>query len=175
MTLETKRLRIRLLSEDDAPFILQHLNQPSFIENIRDSGVRTLDDARRYLREGALASYAKFGFGLYLVEVKESGEPIGMCGLLQRPDLAHPDIGFALDPPFWGVGYGLEAAEAVLDHAFTELAATEILAITSLGNQRSARLLEKLGMEDRGLVERDGEQVRLYGVRASPRVSGATG
>lgn len=163
--IETKRLLIRHLTEDDAAFILQHLNQPSFIENIRDSGVRTLDDARRYLREGALLSYARFGFGLYLVELLETGVPIGMCGLLQRPDLPHPDLGFALDPPYWGKGYGGEAAASVLRHGFADLQISEVLAITSPGNEPSARLLMSIGMEDRGIILRAGEEVRLFGVR----------
>lgn len=161
--LETDRLLIRRLTEDDAPFILGHLNEPTFIENIRDSGVRTLDDARRYLREGALLSYSQFGFGLYLVMLADSAQAIGMCGLLQRPDLPAPDIGFALDPPYWGRGYALEAARAVMEHGFGDLGLTEILAITSPGNERSARLLRRLGMEDRGLADRDGGVVRVFG------------
>lgn len=174
--LKTDRLLIRRLTEDDAPFILGHLNEPSFIENIRDSKVRTLDDARRYLREGALLSYSKFGFGLYLVVLQDSAEPIGMCGLLQRPDLPAPDIGFALDPPFWGKGFALEAATAVMQYGFGPLGLPEILAITSPENERSARLLRRLEMEDRGLVERDGGQVRLFG-RLAPTSSspGPTG
>lgn len=163
--IETERLLIRHLTEEDAAFILQHVNQPSFIENIRDSGVRTLDDARRYLREGALQSYATFGFGLYLLELRESRSPIGMCGLLQRPDLPHPDIGFALDPPYWGQGYGREAAARVLRHGFTDLQLSEVLAITSPSNEPSARLLLSIGMQERGEVVRDGEKVRLFGLR----------
>ena len=164
--LKTDRLLIRRLTEDDAPFILGHLNERSFIENIRDSGVRTLDDARRYLREGALLSYTKFGFGLYLVTLADSTQAIGMCGLLQRPDLPAPDIGFALDPPYWGQGYALEAARAVMEYGFGDLGLAEILAITSPGNERSARLLRRLGMEDRGLADRDGGPVRVFGCLA---------
>ncbi|MFT4605060.1 MAG: ribosomal-protein-alanine N-acetyltransferase, partial [Rhodothermales bacterium] len=158
--LATDRLLIRRLTEDDAPFILGHVNEPTFIDNIRDSGVRTLDDARQYLREGAILSYQKHGFGLYLVLIEESSQPIGMCGLLQRPDLPAPDIGFALDPPFWGKGYALEAARAVMNYGFQSLGMTEILAITSPGNERSAQLLQRLEMEDRGLAERDNGTVR---------------
>jgi ribosomal-protein-alanine N-acetyltransferase len=81
--LETERLVLRRLSSDDAQFILDLLNQPSFLRYIGDKGVRTTEDAVRYIQTGPVASYERFGYGLYLVELKESGVPIGMCGLTE--------------------------------------------------------------------------------------------
>ncbi len=117
MLIETDRLRLRQLSDDDADFVLRLLNEPSFIENIGDRGVRTLDDARAYITNGPIASYEKHGFGLLLVELKEPGTAIGICGLLKRDVLPEPDIGYALLPEFWCKGYAHESATAVLDHA----------------------------------------------------------
>src|SRR5205809_1402527 len=105
MILETDRLQLRLLSVDDAEFILRLLNEPSFIQNIGDRGVRTLDDARAYITNGPIASYEKHGFGLLLVQLKTTGTPIGICGLLKRDALPEPDIGYALLPEFWSNGY----------------------------------------------------------------------
>ena len=68
--LETERLLLRQLSIDDAEFILELLNEPSFIQNIGDRGVRTQAEARSYLLNGPIASYAQNGFGLYLVVLK---------------------------------------------------------------------------------------------------------
>src|SRR5713101_5466483 len=100
LVLETKRLSLRRLSVDDAEFILKLLNEASFIQNIGDKGVRTIDDARSYIRNGPVASYEKFGFGLWLVEMKASGVRAGICGLLKRDVLEHVDIGYAFLPEF---------------------------------------------------------------------------
>jgi RimJ/RimL family protein N-acetyltransferase len=96
----------------DAAFVVELLNDPSFLQHIGDKGVRTEADACRYLETGPLASYARHGFGLLRVGLRESGEPVGMCGLLKRDWLPDPDIGFALLPRFWRRGYALEAASA---------------------------------------------------------------
>jgi RimJ/RimL family protein N-acetyltransferase len=111
--LETDRLILRQFTTEDAEFILELVNEPSFIQNIGDRGVRTLEDARSYILRVAVASYEKNGFGLYLVELKESGQAIGMCGLIKRDGLEDVDIGYAFLPKFWSKGYAQEAASAV--------------------------------------------------------------
>ena len=146
MMIETQRLVLRRFTTDDAEFIIDLLNQPSFLRFIGDRGVRTPEEARRFLIHGPIASYEKHGFGLYKVELQETGEPIGMCGLLRREGLEDPDIGFAFLPQFWSQGYAFEAASAVMDHARTSLGLERIVAIASPDNDRSFRLLEKLGL-----------------------------
>jgi hypothetical protein len=111
--LETDRLLLRKFSVADAEFILELLNQPSFLRFIGDKGVRTLADARDYILQGPVASYERHGFGLYLTVLKEGALPIGMCGLLKRESLADVDIGFAFLPRFWAKGYALESALAL--------------------------------------------------------------
>jgi RimJ/RimL family protein N-acetyltransferase len=162
---ETARLSLRRLVTDDAPFMLRLLNEPSFIQNIGDRGVRTIDDARRYLLDGPIASYEVNGFGLYLVELAATGTPIGICGLLKRPQLADVDIGFSLVPEFWSQGYAFEAASAVMAFARASLGLQRVVAITSLHNDPSARLLSRLGF----VFERNihlapgGEELKLFG------------
>lgn len=162
--LETPRLELRRLSEDDAPFVLVLLNEPSFIRNIGDRGVRTLDDARAYLAEGPNASYARHGFGLYLVELKEPRMPIGICGILKRDVLPEPDLGFAFLPAYWSQGYGLESAAAVRDYARDTIGLPSLLAIVSPANEGSIRLLEKLGFTFSSLtmLSTDAPAVKLY-------------
>lgn len=147
---------------DDAPFILDHVNEPSFIENIRDSGVRSLRDAENYLRLGPVASYAKHGFGLMLIERAKDARAMGMCGLLQRDYLEHPDLGFSLDPPFRGKGYVTEAGRAVLAHAFDQPNRQAVLAITSPGNNPSAAVLSRLGFTFDEVMERPEGPVHRY-------------
>jgi len=149
---------------DDASFILGLLNEPSFLLNIGDKGVRTIDGARGYIAEGPLASYERFAFALLLVARKETGEPIGICGLLKRDWLEDVDLGFALRPQFWGSGYAFEAASAVLGHARATLGLRRIVAITSLGNEASSQLLGKLGfrLERVARFTEGGEELRLF-------------
>jgi len=154
--LETERLTVRQLTEDDAEFILELLNEPSFIQNIADRGVRNLDDARGYIVNGPQASYARNGFGLFLVELKESGVPIGMCGLIKRDSLEDVDIGYALLPRFWSKGYAHEAAAAVMDYGRNVLKIPRIVGITAPDNEGSIRVLEKIGLRFDKIVVLDG-------------------
>lgn len=144
--LETPRLLLRWITTDDAPFILELLNEPSFLRYIGDKGVRTLDDARNYILTGPVASYQRYGFGLYLVQLKEGEVPIGMCGLLKRDTLPDVDVGYALRPAYWSRGYAFEAASATLAHGREAFGLRRIVAITSPDNAGSRALLVKLGM-----------------------------
>lgn len=166
--LETDRLVLRKLSAEDAEFIVDLLNQPSFLRYIGDKGVRNTEDAVRYIETGPQASYARFGFGLYLVELKESGTSIGMCGLLKRDLLPDVDVGFAFLPGYWSQGYAFEAAGAVMTLGREGLGLKRIVAITSLDNAASIRLLEKIGLRFERLIKLgdDQEEVRLFGTTA---------
>src|SRR6185295_6283817 len=162
--LETERLSLRRFTADDAGFILTLLNEPAFLRYIGDKKVRNLDDARQYILNGPVASYERHGFGLNCVELRESHTPIGMCGLLKRDELPDPDIGFALLPDFWNKGFAFEAAEAVLKDARERLKIQRILAITSLDNDASINLLQRLGFRFEEVVQlsKEGEQLRLF-------------
>ncbi|HEX6746560.1 MAG TPA: GNAT family N-acetyltransferase [Longimicrobium sp.] len=145
IVVETERLRLRHFIADDAEFVLRLLNEPSFLQNIGDRGVRSVDDAVRYLENGPIASYARHGHGLNAVMLKETGERIGMCGLLKREQYDDVDVGYAFLPEFWGKGYAVEAASAVLEHGRRTLGLTRAIALVSPGNAGSVRVLEKLG------------------------------
>jgi RimJ/RimL family protein N-acetyltransferase len=162
--LETKRLSLRQFIVDDAQFILRLLNEPSFLRYIGDKQVRNLKDAEAYILNGPVASYERNGFGLYLVELRESYTPIGMCGFLKREELPDPDIGFAFLPEFWSKGFAFEAGRALLQDARERLRLQRILAITSLDNDASIKLLERLGFRFERITQlaADREQVKLF-------------
>jgi RimJ/RimL family protein N-acetyltransferase len=161
---DTSRLRLRYLTPDDAPFMLELLNEPSFIANVADRGVRTPEDARAYIIEGPIASYARHGFGLYLVELVETGVPIGICGLLKRDHLDAPDVGFAFLPAYWSNGYARESAAAVMQLGREAFGLTRIVAITAPHNHASMRVLESLGLSCAGRVRLavDGGESMLF-------------
>ena len=161
---ETERLTLRRLELGDAEFILGLLNDPSFLRFIGDKGVRTLDDAREYISNGPVASYERFGFGLYLTERKEDRVPIGICGLLKRESLKDVDVGFAFLPQFWSKGYAFESASAVMAYGRNVLGLTRIVAVTSPDNDASIRLLSKLGLkfESMARLSEDSPEIQLF-------------
>lgn len=165
--LETERLAVRRLSADDAAFILALVNDPGWLRFIGDRGVRTLDDARGYIANGPVDMYERLGFGLYAVVLKHGEAPIGMCGLIKRPTLPDADLGYAFLPDYRGQGYAAEAAAGVLDYARRALGLTRVLAITSPDNDRSIRLLERIGFQfERMLQLGEGDEVRLFAATA---------
>jgi len=162
--LETERLVLRRLSVDDGAFILELLNDPSWLRFIGDKGVRTLEDARNYILTGPMDMYARLGFGLYLTERKKDAAPIGICGLIERAGLEDIDIGFAFLPAFCGQGYAYESASAVMTYAQDTLGLNRVVAITAPDNQRSITLLTKLGLcfEDMLRLGEDQPEVMLF-------------
>lgn len=167
--LHTARLTIEPLTLDDAPFILALLNDPDFIAQIADRGIRDEAAARRYLEEGPLASYREHGFGLWAVRPRDGGEAIGICGLLQREMLVDADIGYALLPHARGRGFAREAAQAVVHYAREILGLTRLVAIVAPGNAPSRALLTSLGFGHERMVRLmpDAEELCLYGWEAS--------
>jgi RimJ/RimL family protein N-acetyltransferase len=163
--IETDRLLLTEFTVDDAEFVLELLNMPSWIQYIGDRGVRTFQQAEQYIIHGAQKSYQQYGFGPYLVKLKTNGLPIGLCGLFKRDMLDAPDIGFAFLPNYTGQGYGYEAASAVVTYSRQTFGLTRILGFTSPANQPSIRLLEKLGLrlERRFMYMDDGEESMLFG------------
>lgn len=155
---ETERLIIREFTADDAPFILELVNEPAWLTFIGDKGVRTIGDAVNYILNGPVKSYHTHGFGLWLVQLKQEKIPIGMCGLIKRDLLEHADIGFAYLSAHNGRGYAYEAATATLEYARDKVGLKHILAITNQDNFRSIRLLEKLGLKFERFITLPGEQ-----------------
>lgn len=154
----TDRLAVSELVAADAAFIADLLNDPGFLTHIGDRGVRTEADARRYIEDGPRASYTANGFGLWRVDA--GATPAGICGILRRPGLDHPDLGFALLARYAGRGYATEAAAACLAHGHATLGLPRIDAITSPGNAGSIHVLTKVGMRFAGMVEVPGVAAR---------------
>jgi RimJ/RimL family protein N-acetyltransferase len=169
--LVTPRLRLRHVVAADAPFLLELLNEPGWLRYIGDRGVRSLDDARRYVADGPQRMYATHGLGLYLVERLADHAPLGLCGLIRRDALPDVDLGFALAERYQGQGYAYEAAAATLQYAWDRLHLPRVVAIVMPGNATSRRLLERLGMAVEGTVRLapDAAELLLYGASATTR------
>lgn len=172
--LETTRLALREVETSDAAFMLDLLNQPSWIKYIGDRGVRTLEESAEFIETRYRKGYKENGFGLWVVELKSNSDtltdarvsasvPIGICGLVKRDTLPDPDIGFAFLPDYWGKGYAVEAADATIKYATENLGLNNLLAITTLDNESSIKLLEKTGFVfEKIMVSETGEELRLF-------------
>jgi len=150
---QTQRLNIRRFVESDSAFIVKLLNEEAFIKNITDKKVRNDEDAIKYLLDGPIATYNKLGFGLYMITLKESGIPIGMCGLLKRDEFEYADLGYALLEEYCGKGYATEATVAVLKAENKNTRLTKVIAVTAVDNEISQNLLKKVGFSQKGTIE----------------------
>jgi [ribosomal protein S5]-alanine N-acetyltransferase len=163
MYLETDRLILRPFTFEDDAFIVELVNTEGWLRFIGDRNVKNTEDARRYLQKGPMDLYAKHGFGLNMVALKD-GTPIGMCGFVKRDMLDHADIGFAMLPTYFGKGYAFEVATATLQYGLHTLGFQTVLAITSPDNVDSGKLLEKLGFKFDRLEEfpPNAEMLKVY-------------
>jgi ribosomal-protein-alanine N-acetyltransferase len=164
MQLETDRMVLRRVTLDDADLLLAVWNDPAFIENVGDRGVRTTEEAIAAMQAGALKLYADYGYGPFAMVRKDDGTRMGICGLFKRDNLDYPDIGFGVLPEFCGQGYAGEAALAVVAHARDDLRIKELTAIVSPGNAPSIGLIEKLGLVFAKMITMPGddEEICLY-------------
>ncbi|HEX8560221.1 MAG TPA: GNAT family N-acetyltransferase [Pyrinomonadaceae bacterium] len=162
--IETERLGLREVTEADAAFILELLNDPDFVRNVADRGLRTLEDARRFISERLVESYRSFGFGFWLVETKDAKEPAGICGLVSRDALPGVDVGYAFLPQFRSRGYAYESASAVVRYARDVAGLKRLYAIVNPANAVSIRVLEKLGMKFERMVRLadDEPEIKLF-------------
>lgn len=161
---QTERLTLKPVSTDDVELIYRLYNEPKFIEFIGDRNIRTLEAAEKFITEKFLPHIKQFGFGNYVIIRKSDGEKLGTVGVFGREGLDVHDIGFALLPEFEGEGYAFEAANRLFEAAFSELGLKKISAITTHGNFRSQKLIEKLGLKFIKTVRLPGddEELRYY-------------
>lgn len=162
--ISTSRLELLEICEEDAPFILELLNTPSWLKFIGDRNLHTTDNAKKYILSRLIPSYKIFGFGFYLTKLKENNTSIGICGIVKRDFLEHVDIGFAFLPQYEGKGYGYESASAVMEYAKTTLGITTIAGITNSNNKSSIALLEKLGLQFQKMIllPNETEEIMLF-------------
>jgi len=159
--LTTQRLYLRNFELTDAPFILELLNTPAWLQFIGDRNVKTEEDATAYLANRLIKGYEN-GFGFYVIMLKDKELPIGIAGFVKRAELPHVDIGYALLPAYEGKGYASEAATAVMEYGKNQLGFSTVLAIITADNHRSIRLAEQLGLRFYKEISMNNEQLLLF-------------
>ena len=165
MLIETRILIITELTLQDISFIQALTNSPGWLEFIGDRNIHSDQDAIKYLETGPMSSYKIHGFGLFRVALKETNEPIGMCGFLKRDMLPYPDLGFAFLPEYHGKGYAYEASSVILNWAESNLKSRHVLAITNQDNVRSLKLIQNLGFEKISPISMNNELLSQFQYR----------
>ena len=163
---ETERLLVRELNEADAGFYLAMLNDPDFKAYIADRGVRTEEQALASMEDRIFTSYEVHGFGMWLVLRGDTGEAVGMAGLVKRDFLEYVDLGYSFLPSGRGAGFATEAARGVMDYAEAASGLERLAAITAPDNDASIGVLERLGFSYRGQVRfpNDGDLCEYFEV-----------
>ena len=161
IVIETERVVLRKFTIDDAAFMLEMLNTPTWLRFIGDRNVKTLEEAENYLLNGNIRSYQEYGFGFYVVVIKETQESIGICGIVKREGLEDVDIGFAFFQQFMVKGYGYEAGSATLNYALNDLKIKKIVAIVDPENVVSIALLKKIGLQFEKMIQLSPKGIEL--------------
>lgn len=146
--LRTPRLTLRNWRESDRPLFREINSDPKVMEFFPHRRTAAEADA---LMDEAAARITATGFGVYALELRETGEPIGFCGLLKvtMPGIfpeGTVEIGWRLAARFWGHGYVTEAARALLDHAFTAKGLDAVVSFAVPENRRSTAVMQRLGL-----------------------------
>ncbi len=159
----TKRLYISEAKIEDAPFFFELMNSPKWLSNIGDRGIQTIDHAADYIKNHLIHNYTTQGYGFYKLTLQEKNTPIGICGFAKRDYLEHVDIGFAILPQYERKGFTQEASQAVLHYGVTTLKLHPILGITMKTNMASRNVLQKIGLNEVGLVRtEENEELLLF-------------
>jgi RimJ/RimL family protein N-acetyltransferase len=146
--IETERLILRTWDNNDINDYYSLNQDPKVVEFLLK--MSSIEQAKKFI-ENMNHQFHTYGYTVFALEEKKSGELIGFTGLNSPKWSAKftpcVEIAWRLGSKFWGNGYATEAAKAVLDYGFKECALEEILAWTVPANLRSIRVMEKIGME----------------------------
>ena len=159
--LETTRLRLRLFTHDDLQIMFRLNTDPDVIK-YADTPAKDMEEVRQRLEQGPLSDYKKYGYGSFAVELKESGDVIGFCGIKYLPEIDLPEVGFRYLKEYWGRGIGTEAARVCVDFARDDLKIEKLIALIIPGNIASIRVAEKLGMTKGPLIHIYDEDALQY-------------
>lgn len=160
--LETARLLLRPFQDGDEDALYAQWNDPEVRRYLFDERPLERETVREQV-ERSQSSFARDGFGLFLLALRERPEePVGFAGLRRFGDEGEVELLYALLPTHWGRGLATEAARAVLRFGFERVGLAEVLAGADPDNTASFRVMERLGMELAREVDLRGRPVRYY-------------
>lgn len=145
MILETERLYLRELTQEDYPSLCRILQDEETMYAYEGAFCDT--EVQEWL-DRQISRYRRWGFGLWAVILKETDQMIGQCGLTMQPWKGEEvlEVGYLLERNFWHRGYATEAARACRDYAFEVLQAKEVCSIIRDTNLASQKVAIRNGM-----------------------------
>lgn len=155
--LETERLKVRESTVEDVEAFYHIYEDPSitrYMENLFPEA----EEEKAYMKAYIKQVYGFYGYGLWTVMLKESGEIIGRAGLSIREGYDLPELGFVIAKKHQRKGYGFEVCRAILEYAEKNLSFSEVQALAEKENKASLRLLEKLGFDFHRKVEENNRE-----------------
>ena len=162
MVIQTPRLMLREFQPEDVQQLAPILAHPQVMQ-FSSTGVLSVSETAAKI-QSFIQSYQHYGFGKWAVIHQASNELIGYCGIAIE-QLDHRDereIGYRLNPAFWGQGLATEAASAALQYGFEQFKFPYVLGIVELGNHASVNVLKKLGMHYQRRTQFHGGEVDVY-------------
>lgn len=160
-THETQRLRLRLFAERDLDWLAAIYADPESMRHIGEGRTLTRDETWRAIA-GMLGHWALRGYGMWVIELKATGEAIGRAGFIDPEGWPGFELGWQVAKGHWGRGYAAEAATFALDYARTRLGRTRVISLIRPGNAASIRVAEKIGMRRDGELELLGATAHRY-------------
>ena len=163
LPLTTQRLTIRLLQEDDLDALYRIYGDPEAMRYIGSTGLaRSREQTARNLTQ-FIADREKHGHGLWATDLRESGEMIGMCGLIPVEGTGpEVEVVYVLEQAAWGKGYATEMARACLEAGFGPFGLERIIALAYPENGPSVRVMQKAGMQPTGTMHAHGHDLVCY-------------
>ncbi|MDN4072117.1 GNAT family N-acetyltransferase [Fictibacillus terranigra] len=162
-TVETQRLRFRQYTMDDLEFYASLWGQPDVVRYIGRGLTKTNKEAWKSLENWILPGY-KNGLGLYVIQLKETEEPIGHAGLVRQvvEGRKETEIGYWLAKPYWGQGFASEAAAFFTSYGKNQLKYGRLISLIHPKNAASIAVAKKLGMAYEKTVFFNGNRTRVY-------------
>jgi ribosomal-protein-alanine N-acetyltransferase len=141
----TPRFRLRSPSPSDSYFFTRLYSNSEVMRHIPPCG-KTVSTEEAHSRLGKLlVHWQKYGYGMFVVEDRENGQPVGYCGFRFLEEVGKIELGYIIDQTSWGKGVAYEAAEGCVQFARTVLKTDSLVSVTSPANLGSQRILSKLG------------------------------
>lgn len=143
--IETERLRLREWQEGDWEALRRMHNDPEVMRYL--GGELLTDEQIQDIERRMIVCYAEHGYCYWLVEVKDTGESVGLCGVQYKADEDYYDFGWRLAREHWNHGYISEAARAVKQHMFETIRIPKLTSTARRENIPSINVMKKMGMQ----------------------------
>ena len=164
VVLETQRLRLRQFRNEDLDAYAAICADPEVMRYLGTGVTLNRTDAWRQMA-AILGHWKLLGYGMFAMELRDTGELIGRTGFLNPPGWPDFEVGWTLGQPWWGKGYAVEAAVRCRDYAFEVLQRDRVVSLIRPDNHRSIKVAEKIGEKLAGEVELLGSKALVYEIR----------